>query len=155
MFRYCENCGGDVCLFTSPWLHKEYFHSGEVEVSPYLPKSLSYKADIFIFVSNVGQTKQLSLCQKLLASACNTVFFKHMKYREHSSEFQKLIWLTQVTAQKMIIKALERQIHACTKAVSAHTAEILLGNWFQVYSRMRRGGLVMPRHSKLSKLDGN
>lgn len=61
-----------MCLFTSPWLHKEYFHSGEVEVSPYLPKSLSYKADIFIFVSNVGQTKQLSLCQKLLASACNT-----------------------------------------------------------------------------------
>lgn len=47
-----------------------------------------------------------------------------MKYREHSSEFQQLIWLTQVTAQKMIIETLQRWIHASTKALGAHAEEM-------------------------------
>lgn len=85
-----------------------------------------------------------------------TVFVKHMKYRKHSSEFQKFIYLTQVRAQKMIIKTLERQIYANTRAVTPRTAEIMLANEFWVDSRMRRvDGMVMPRHSKLSNVDGS
>lgn len=79
-----------------------------------------------------------------------------MKYRERSSEFQKLIYLTQVRAQKMIFKTLERRIYANTRAVTARRAEIMLGNEFWVDSRMRRvDGMVMPRHSKLSSVDGS
>lgn len=90
----------------------------------------------------MGEVKQLSSWQKLLAVAHNTcwvlqtykiqrTFFRIPTIDlADSSQLEKKKncpkKLLRKTARKMIIKALQRRIHASTKAVSAHTAEIVL-----------------------------